>query len=133
MTDVPAIEHTLGVELDKVTGRPDDADALTVTGDAVIFLLPTVGIVTVWLSLFTWKLRLTDGAAANVASPAWSATTVQTPEESSVITSPLEPPDPHTNGVVDVKVTASRDDAVARTVNGGWFTFLSATEPKLMV
>ena len=48
----------------KVTGRPEDAVALTVSGVASNVLLPSVVNVIVWLALATVKLWSTLGAAA---------------------------------------------------------------------
>ncbi len=51
-------------------------------------------------------------------SPAWSASTVHVPAETSVIVAPFVPPAVQTSGVVVVNVTVSPDDAVATAVTG---------------
>ena len=48
----------------KVTGRPEDAVALTVSGVASNVLLPGAANAIVWLALATVKLWSTLGAAA---------------------------------------------------------------------
>ena len=60
---VPPEVQTKGVVVLKLTARPDDAVALTVTGDCASVLLVSATKVTVWLAFDTLKLRLTNGAA----------------------------------------------------------------------
>jgi hypothetical protein len=65
-----------------------------------------------------------------VALPAWSAWIVHVPVVSNV----TDVPDTvHTDGVVDEKVTASPDDAVALTVTGEAARVTFASAPKLIV
>ena len=54
---VPPAVQTVGVDVVNVTGRPDDAVALTVTGVWAIVLLVRTPKVIVWLALLTLKLR----------------------------------------------------------------------------
>ena len=79
------------------------------------------------------KLCMTGDAAAQCASPAWSATTVQVPTARIEIVLPLGPPYPHTLGVEVVKVTGSPDDAVALTVKEPLPTSLSGRDPNVIV
>jgi hypothetical protein len=70
VTDEPATVHTAGVVEENVTARPDDADALTVTGDCnndVFANAPNVIVCAAWLTV---KPCCTDGAGLYVALPA---------------------------------------------------------------
>ena len=76
----------------------------------------------VWLACVTWKLWFTGGAAAQSVFPACVAWIVQVPPLTSV-TVPLETV--QTGSVVEAKLTASPEDAVAFSLNGAlpntWF------------
>ena len=58
---VPPEVHTEAVAVVNVTANPDEAVALTVTGDLVF--VPGFANVIVWLAFDTVKLWLTSGAA----------------------------------------------------------------------
>ena len=69
----------------------------------------------VWLAFVTWKLWFTGAAAAQLVLPACVAWMVHFPAATSV----TDVPDTvHTVGVVEAKLTAKPEDAVALTVNG---------------
>jgi hypothetical protein len=68
-----------------------------------------------------------------VALPAWSALIVHVPLATSVILRPLVPPVVHTDGVVEVKVTARPDDDVALTVTGDCDICWSSNDPNVIV
>ena len=87
----------------------------------------------VWAALLTMNVRLTGGAAANVALPGWEATTVQLPAATRVIVLPRVPPDVQTSGVVVVNTTANPDDAVPATVTGVWISVFVASVPNEIV
>ncbi len=63
----------------------------------------------------TVKLWSTCGAAFQFALPAWSAAMVQVPVVRSVT---LVPATVHTSSVVELKLTARPEEAVAPTVTG---------------
>src|ERR1035438_9478603 len=69
----------------------------------------------VWLPRVTWKLWLTGVPAAQLLLPACVAWIVQVPTETRVT---VAPDTAHSAGVVDAKLTARPDDALALTVNG---------------
>gem|GEM_PF-7113448 len=60
---VPPEVHTERVVVVKLTVNPDEAVALTVTGDCARVLLASAAKVIVWLAFDTVKLRLTEIAA----------------------------------------------------------------------
>jgi hypothetical protein len=130
VTDEPATVHTAGVVEEKVTASPDDAVALTVTGDCANVLFASVPNVIVCAAWLTVKFCCTDGAGLYVPLPAWSACTVHVPAASNVTD---EPATVHTAGVVDEKVTASPDDAVALTVTGDCNNVLFANAANVIV
>jgi hypothetical protein len=66
---VPLDVHTEDVVVEKVTGRPDDAVALTVKGDCWIVRVAIVPNVMDWLAFDTVNERLTLVAALYVAFP----------------------------------------------------------------
>src|SRR5436190_24156962 len=111
---VPLDVHTSGVVVVNVTVRLELAVALTVTGDCAIVLLARLPNVIVWFNfalLWTAKLCVADGAALYVASPAWSALTVQVPGPPKLTS--LAPLTVQTCGVVVVNVTVRPEVAVA--------------------
>ena len=119
-----------------VTGSPDDAVAAAVTGEAMIDVAVRAGKEIVWAALLTMNVRLTSGAAANVALPGWEATTVQLPAATRVIVLPLVRLyrlDVQTSGVVVVNATANPDDAVPATVTGVWISVFVASVPNEIV
>ncbi len=71
--------------------------------------------VMVWLAFVTVKDRSTSGAAARLPSPGCEALTVQVPVAKMVT---VLPPTEQTAGVVELKLTASPEEAVALTTNG---------------
>jgi len=68
-----------------------------------------------WLSGVTWKLWLTGAAAAKVALPACVAWMVHVPSATRVA---VVPDTVQTAEVVEAKLTARPEDAVALSVNG---------------
>jgi hypothetical protein len=70
VTDVPATVHTAVVNDENDTGRPDDAVALTVTGDCARLVLGGAGKVIVCEFFETVKLCCTGGAGSKLALPA---------------------------------------------------------------
>ncbi len=67
---VPLTVHTVGVVVLKVTGRPEDAVALSVTGDWANVLLTSVEKEIVCVAENTVNDRWTWGAALQLALPA---------------------------------------------------------------
>ena len=98
----------------KVTAKPEEAVALAVKGAEPNARFESAPKVMVWLRC-TWKLWLTGVAAAQLALPACFAWTVQVPVATSVT---VAPDTVHTAGVVEAKLTARPEDAVAVTGNG---------------
>src|SRR5437879_5074537 len=68
-----------------------------------------------WAALATVKLRITSCAAPKVAFPPWLAVMEQVP---AAITVRVVPETVHTGVVVDAKVTARPELAVAERVDG---------------
>jgi hypothetical protein len=81
----------------------------------------------------TVKLRETEGAAAYLESPGWSARIVHVPLASSVMVAPFAPDAVQIDVVVETNVTMSPDDAVAATLNGVRLNFLFAMTAKEIV
>ena len=81
----------------------------------------------------TSKLRETGGAGAQVAFPAWFATTVHWPVWWSVIRDPFGPPGEQTVGVEVEKLTGRCEVAVAETFTGDCESFLFASGGKSIV
>lgn len=115
VTVAPDTVQTVVVVEAKLTARPDEAIALTLNGDAPSERLGRAPKVMVWFPRVTWKLWFTGAAAAQLALPACAALMVQAPAAASVT---VAPDTVHTAGVVDPKLTARPEDAVALTVNG---------------
>ena len=65
----PPEVHTVAVVVVKVTVSPDEAVALTVSGDCIMFLLPIAAKEIVWFRPLTWR------TAVPVAVP-WVPVTV---------------------------------------------------------
>ncbi len=129
---VPLAVHTAGVVVVKVTARPDDAVAPTVTGDCETVRAPSGPKAIDCAARVTVKLRVTGAAAFTVSLPGWSASTVHTPAVTSAIVVPFVPPAVHTVGVVVVKMTARSAEEVAATVTGDCNTDLSASAPNVI-
>lgn len=129
-TVAPEMAQTEGVAEAKLTARPDDAVAATVNGGVPKARFESAPKVMVWLSCVTWKLWFTGVAAAQSALPACAALIVHVPTAASVA---VVPDTVHTAGVVDPKVTASPEDAVALTVNGALPNARLESAPKVMV
>ena len=81
----------------------------------------------------TVKLWDTVSAAAQLGSPAWSASMVQVPMVRRVMVLPFVPVEVHTPVVVELKVTSSPDEAVADTSKGGSSRRRPARVSKVMV
>src|SRR6185436_14943709 len=99
----------------KVTGRPEDAVALTLKGASLIRLLVREPNVIVWVARLTVNDRFTLGAGAYVLSPACEARTVTVPVPVIVTRLPSMVAGPEAM----LKVTGRPEDAVALTANGG--------------
>src|ERR1035438_1515057 len=84
----------------------------------------------VWLSCVTWKLWFIGVAAAQLVLPAWVAWMVQIPAATSVT---VAPDVVHTARVVEAKLTARPEEAVALTVNGAAPNVRLESAPKVMV
>jgi hypothetical protein len=84
----------------------------------------------VWLPAVTWKAWLTGTAAAQFVFPACAAWMVQLPTATSVT---VAPDTVHTAGVVEEKLTARPEDALALTWNGALPNAWLERAPKLMV
>ena len=115
VTIAPETVQTLVVVEAKLTGKPEDAVALTVKGAAPRTRFESVPNMMVWLPCVTLKLRLTGVAAAKLEFPAWVAWMVQVP---SAMNMTAVPDTVQTDCVVEVKVTGSPEVAVALTVIG---------------
>ena len=124
---VPPAVQTTGVLVLNVTGNPDVAVALTVTGESASVLFASAAKVIVCATFDTVKLRVTAGAALYTESPDWVARTVHVPGPRSVIVAPLVPPLVQIEGVVELKSTVRPDDAVATTITGDCAIVLAAS------
>src|SRR6266508_3676909 len=114
-----------------VTGKPDEAVALTLNGGAPTVLFGSAAKLIVWFclaGLLTAKLRATSGAALYVALPAWCAVIVQLPAPVSVTIVPLTLHFP-----LAVNVTGKPDEVLALTLKAGSPTVLSGSAAKLIV
>jgi len=132
---VPDDVHT--PEAEKLTGRPEDAVADTVKGASLNCILANEAneIVCANGAGDTVKACCTDGAAAYVPSPAWSACTVQVPAVSRVIVDPSVPVAVH---IPDAepgmeKLTGRPEVAVADTVKGASPSCILANEANEIV
>jgi hypothetical protein len=81
--------HTDGEFELKPIARLDEAVAPMVTGDWASVLSASAPNVIVWLPLAMANVRLTRAAELYVPLPAWSASIVQSPACSRVMTPPL--------------------------------------------
>jgi hypothetical protein len=99
----------------KVTASPEIAVALTVKAAEPKERFESVPKVIVWLSCVTEKLWLTGVAAAQLELPGCVALIVQVPA-ATIVT--VDPDKVQTAVVVEAKVTASPEVAVALTVKG---------------
>jgi hypothetical protein len=115
VTVAPDTVHTPVVVDEKLTTSPDDALALTVNGALPNAWLERAPKLMVWVPAVTWKLWLTGTAAAQLVFPPCVAWMAQLPAATSVT---VAPDTVHTPVVVDEKLTASPDDALALTPNG---------------
>jgi len=101
-------------------------DVVVVVGGTVVVVVDVV----VVACGATVKLCCTGGAALCVASPAWSASTVQVPDPTSVMVAPSTV---QTSGVVVENVTGRPDEAVACAVTGGSPRVASPSGSNVMV
>src|SRR5262245_43816104 len=97
-----------------VTGKPDEAVALTLKGGSPKRLFGSTPKAIVWLAFRIEIDCCTAGAALNVASPAWLATTAQVPAALIVTVAPAIEQAP-----LALNVTGKPDEAVALTLKGG--------------
>ena len=111
----PDTVHTPEVVEAKLTARPEEAVALSAGGVAPNAAPGRVANVMVWLPASTWKLWFTGGAAAQLPPPPCVAWMVQVPTDASVM---VEPDTVQTPEVVEAKLTARPDDALALSVGG---------------
>nr|BFE58337.1 hypothetical protein GCM10020063_028630 [Dactylosporangium thailandense] len=111
-------------------GSPDEAVAASVTGPSLTAVAFGAVNAIVWLPWVTWKLTVTCGAAAQSASPAWSAVSVQVPTCTSATVPPLTV---HTPNVVLATVTVRPDVAVGATVTVLADSALADGWPKVIV
>jgi hypothetical protein len=102
-----------------VTGKFDDAVALTVMGESPSEAGFSAAKLMVCASLLIVNDCVTCGAAAYVASPTCVARNVQRPAAIKVITVPFVPVAVHIVVVIDVTVTGNPDEAVGLTLSGG--------------
>jgi hypothetical protein len=106
----------------KPTARPEDAVAPIVNGAIANALLESAPNAMVWAPGVTVKLWRTGVAAAKLLLPGCEAWIVQVPAMNNFT---IPAATVQTANVVDVKVTARTEDAVALTANGAvpsaWF------------
>jgi hypothetical protein len=129
----PSEVHTKGVVVVKLTGKPDEAVAFTITGESARILAARGAKLVVCLAFDTIKLRLTGGAALIVTLPGCVARTVHFPVVSKTIVAPFRPSGMHTRGVVVVKPTGRPDVAEAPTVTGDSTSVSAASGAKSIV
>jgi hypothetical protein len=130
VTVAPDTVHTPVVVEEKLTASPDDALALTPNGALPNAWLESAPKLMVWVPAVTWKLWLTGTAAAQLAFPACVAWMVQAPMATSVT---VAPDTVQTAVVVEEKLTASPDDALALTPNGALPNAWFESAPKVML
>jgi len=111
----PDSVQTVGVLDTRVTGRPDEAVAMTGNAGVPKGTFGSGPKAMVWVPCVTWKVWLTAGAAAKMPLPACVAWTVQVPTAASVT---VVPDSVQAAGVMEAKLTVKPEDAVAFTVNG---------------
>src|SRR3984885_9883532 len=99
----------------KLRARLGDAVALSVNGALPNDRFESAPKLMVWLSWVTWKLWLTGGAAAKLVLPACVAWMVQVPAATRVT---FATDTVQTAEVVEAKLRARPEDAVALSVNG---------------
>ena len=103
--------QTVGVVEAKLTGRPEPAVAVRVTGTDPLMAWAGIELnVIVWAARLTVKLWVTTAAAAYTALPGWAAWIVHVPAASS---DAIEPETVQMVGVEEVKMTDSPELAVA--------------------
>src|SRR5262249_12523832 len=111
----PTTVQMAGVSELNETARPELAVACTANGVLPYLLDDGAGNVIAWaLPAVTAKLRVTVGADAYAALPAWSASIVHVPAPTSVT---VDPATLHTPGVPEPNDTGRPELAVALTVN----------------
>ena len=86
--------------------------------------------VMVWAVPLTWNDWGTSSAACQLVSPPWEAVIEQVPMVWRVT---VVPATVQTGRVVEAKLTARPEEAVAPMVNGGSLRALPASGPKVMV
>jgi hypothetical protein len=98
----------------KVTGRPDDVLPVIVNGAVPNTWFERGQKMMLWPPSVTWNPWFTGVAAAQFALPACAAWRVQAPADTS---ESVDPDTVHTAGVVEEKLTARPDDALALSEN----------------
>jgi len=111
----PDIVQTAEVVEAKPTGSPDEAFAPIEKGEALKGSFESAPKVIMLVPDITWKLWLTGVAALQLALPGCVAWMVQAP---AAIRVTVVPETVQTAGVVEAKLTARLEEAVALTVNG---------------
>ena len=116
VTVAPETLQTAGVPDEKDTGRPEDADAVRVTGTPTG--LAAGGVKVMVCACCPARIRndcVTSGAAAYTVSPPWRAVMVQVPA-ARVMTA--VPDAVHTAGLAERRDTGRPEDATAAGVTG---------------
>lgn len=127
---VPLTVHTAGVTAWKLTAKPELAVALKAAGVVPSVWLPGEMKEMVCVPRATAKVLDTAVAGRKLGLPAWLALTVQLPTLTSVSVLPLTV---QTAGVVDAKVTARPELAVALKAGGAMPKVWPAGAAKVML
>jgi hypothetical protein len=122
--------QTVEVVEAKLTANPELAVALTANGAAPNTWLDKLPKLIVWLLGVTVKLWLTGVAAPQLPLPSCVAWIVHVPAPTSVT---VTPDTVHTAEVVEAKLTANPELAVALTANGAVPNTWPDKPPKLIV
>jgi hypothetical protein len=130
VTVFPATVQTVKVVDAKLTGKPEEAVALTVNGAVPNTRFASAPKVMVWVACVTWKLWLTGVAAPYVVLPACVAWMVQVPTATRVT---VETETVQMLDVSEAKLTGRPEEALAETVNGALPSVLFESVPKVMV
>ena len=115
---LPLTVQTLGVVEEKLTAKPELALAASAGGAVPRVWLPgevKVMVCAVSGAATTWKTCDTVGAARYALLPAWLALMLQLPTATNVSVLPLTV---HTLGVVEAKLTARPELALATSAGG---------------
>ena len=130
VSTVPLTVQTCGVADANETVKSDVDVAASAGGAVPSVCAPGELKVMTWVAVNTVKLTVMAGAGANTALPGWLAVMLQVPADTSVSVLPLTV---QTAVVVDVKVTAKVDVALATSAGGVLPTVWLPGEAKLML